>query len=216
MSIFRHKRENKGKGYSVKGFTLIEIMISMAVSAAFIAMATLTYANFYKVYYLQMGYMGIHDDARKTIALVDRDVRKATAITNIGGFVYPSSASSTFYTNFLGLYIQPSSDGTRAAEYVIYRTTNVTVTGYSSPVGVIYRDSYTNLSTARVYTKQITRYPTDLQFSFFKSPGQSAMTSLSADTAEVRTYLLISNQVLKTVSTDRIQVRSKMRNKDAW
>ncbi len=199
-----------------EGFTLVEVIISMGVSAIFLAMATVTYVNFYRIFYTQLGYRDIHDDARKTVAIIDRDVRKCLSLANVGGFAYPNSVSSNFSTNFLGLFIPAATDGSQSQQYILYRTANKQVRGYDTPVAVLYRDVYTNTAGSPILSQQITRYPVNIDFSFFKDPGQRATTALVDDTVEVRTFLMISNQVMKTISTDRIQVRSKIRNKNIF
>lgn len=199
-----------------RGFTLVEMIISMAASSLVIAMAALSFTNLYKLYFIEQGYRNIHDDARKSVALIDRDVRRALTLTNMTGAQLPANVSQDFSTNFLCIYIPATVSGDEAANIVLYKTVPVTVPGYSSPVGVLYRYVYTNTATAPIQSYQVTRNPVNIDFSFYKDPGQKATSALVNDTYEVRTFLIISNQVLKTISTDRIQVRTKIRNKNLF
>ncbi|MDL5050591.1 prepilin-type N-terminal cleavage/methylation domain-containing protein [Oscillatoria amoena NRMC-F 0135] len=209
------KTQNVTSKNQQRGFSLVEMVVSVAISGMFLSMASLAYVNFYKVFYMQQGYRDIHDDARKAVAIIDRDVRKANTLASMGGYNIPANVSANFSTNFIGLHIPASLDGTRPEEYVLYRLVDEKVRGFDAPVGLLYRFVYTNLA-AEPIVQQVTRYPVNIDFSFYKDPGQRATTALAAETAEVRTYLIISNQVTKTISTDRIQVRSKIRNKNIF
>ncbi|MDX2225649.1 MAG: prepilin-type N-terminal cleavage/methylation domain-containing protein [Verrucomicrobiae bacterium] len=202
-----------------QAMTLLEVMISMTVIAVVMAMAMTGGVDLYKKYIMEKGYRNMHADVRRSLALINRDARFATVVTNGPGGV-PFSATN------LCLFIQgtnqttPSVSRNRVVQYAltpvfyIDRTNNMLVRKewWGTSAGVV------NLASNPVSTIQLTLSNHSVRtkdefFSLYKKPGQPCIASDFPLAAEVRCYMELENQILANITTDRIQVRVQLRNK---
>src|SRR5688572_21557396 len=63
------------------GFTLVEITIASFIGMAMIGMAVLTSVNLFKDLAAANAYRDIHENARRSLAMLSRDLRASIGVT---------------------------------------------------------------------------------------------------------------------------------------
>jgi len=186
-----------------KAMTLVEVVISMAVGTAMLAMAMAAGADMYKKFLMERSYVRIHSEARRAMALLNKDIRTSLTITNALGTTFEQTS-----TNRLHL-VQPDY---ALVEYKIVQTNMGFV---NANVPSLMRNAYNSNGTL-IASTILTRDATSIQFSTWRRPGTEAWSIDS--TCEVRVQLVISNvfitNTLGNITTDRILLRTLLRTKN--
>ncbi len=197
-----------------RGFTLVEVLITTVIVGVMMAMAMTGSTDLYRKYTIERGYRNMHVDVRRSMAYLNRDVRYAAYVTNW-------SAGTSFTTN-LCLFIPNTPSSVNMNSIVQYKLSTITTAGgkvnnilirnewWGNAAGVVAVTGTPN-SFKTITSSNHSMSPQSL-FTLYLKPGQPAIT-LTAQAAEVRAYLLLTNTVLNNITTDRIQVRVQLRNK---
>ena len=170
--------------------TLVEMMIAMAVGVTILGMATGTTVELYKNFAAAEAYRNVHKEARRSLEYLSHDIRASSSLSNFVG------------TSEITLNVLNTTGGT---DSVNYKLVGLNLQRTVASGGVTFT---TNLLTEHV---------TNIAFERWTNPGIPATNGTtaaqSADTYEIRASLFITNTTVFRVSSDLLQTRAKMRNK---
>ncbi len=166
--------------------TLVETLIAVAVGGVILGAVASTSVELYKNLISAEAYSQVHEEARRAIALVSRDLRCGVDVT---------STSS----NALDLDTLNASGTTVGVHYFLQNNPSVPGTL------LLMRRS------GSAAAETLTQYATSVLFEYWANPGNPATSA--ASTFEVRVFLTITNVGNFRVSTDLLQTRVLMRNK---
>jgi Tfp pilus assembly protein PilW len=171
------------------GFTLVEVMVASTIGMALIGMTILTTTNLYKDLAAANAYRDIHENARKSISVLSRDIRSAVNVNSTDPVnLSMSVVGLTGTTNTVQYYLQDSS--------------------IDPTIKVLVRAETINGS---ISTNVLTDHATSVNFQYWSNPG--TLASSANDTFEVRAFLAITNSGTFRISSDLLQTRVLMRNK---
>lgn len=162
------------KNNAVKGFTLVEMLVTVAVSSIVIAGAFASYVMVSKQYQKIKSVSEMHNSGRSVMQVIERDIRMA-------GFVYRNDQAETVYAPIADpLIIEDSGNQCCDKIIVVYdyhddaadTTERVQVsywveqyTGSKGTRGRMYRQKDVLLPTAQTGSKDVMEdYIEDLQF----------------------------------------------------
>lgn len=174
-------------------FTLAEVMVAMTIGMIMMALTIGTSVDLYKDLSAANAYRNIHENARKSLAYLSRDLRAAISVgsvnsTNLQMTVINTSSSGAVITNAIRYYLKTStSDPT---------------------IKVLNRQVSSNGTTNET---EMTDHATYVNFEYWSNPGNAAANA--GETFEVRASLSITNTSAFRISTDLLQTRVLMRNK---
>lgn len=99
------KKENRG-------FTLVELLVAMAISSIMLAAILVTYQSQAKTHMTQQEVVDMHQNARAAMDLMAREIRMAglDPTGNAGAGIYPNGATSS-YLHFSRDFTGGESDG---------------------------------------------------------------------------------------------------------
>ncbi len=163
--------------------TLLEIMIAMTIGVTMLGMAVASSVELYKNFAAATAYRNIHEDARKSLAFISRDIRSASNVSS-----FASSAITLQVINSTG-----------AVDTIRYQLINSN----------LVRSVTTGTSTFT--TNLLTDNVTYVNFERWTNPGAPA--SDNTDTYEIRASLTVTNSSSFRISSDLLQTRVLMRNK---
>lgn len=198
------------RNHNTVAFTLVEVMISVVIIGAMMTMAMTGGVDLYKKYTMERGYKNMHSDVRRSIALINRDLRYASGITGYSPSNITFSVVSTNNATSINKVIQYKLEPI----FVSGRTNNMLIRNewLGNAAGVVNSSVTPNSRMTLTLSNHSVRSPDEF-FSCYLKPGQKCTTNNFANAAEVRCYLELENRVLANITTDRIQVRVQLRNK---
>jgi type II secretory pathway component PulJ len=181
MKLFKSRR--------LAAFTLSEVMIAATIGATMMGLAIMTTTNLYKDWTSANAYRDIHENARRSIAVLSRDIRSGVQVSTINPTnLSLSVVGLTGTTNSVQYFLQPSTVDTNMN--VLVRVENAGGTAV---------------------TNVLTDHATYVNFQYWANPGTLATSA--GETFEVRAYLAITNTSTFRISSDLLQTRVLMRNK---
>ncbi len=171
---------------SCTAFTLSEMMIASTIAVTVMGLAVASSIGLFKNFIAVENYRNIHDEARRSLALINRDIRASSNLT------FTSSNNVT-----LGVM---NSAGT--IDTVQYRLQ-----------GLFLQRTITPAGGGAATTETLTTNITTVTFERWTNPGTLATTD--ANTYELRVSMMVSNtSAFKAVEvSDLLQTRVLMRNK---
>ncbi len=173
----------------IQAFTLVEVMVAMAIGVTMIGLAMGASVDLYKDFTAANAYRGIHENARKSLAYLSRDLRSAIGVTSVN-------------TTNLSMTVISITGTTNTISYSLKAST------YDPAIRVLNRQ----VTAAGVTTNiALTDHATDVTFEYWENPGNGA--AVAGDVFEVRAVLFVTNTSGFRISTDRLQTRVLMRNK---
>lgn len=171
-------------------FTLLEAMIAVTIGVTMMGLAALTSVDLMKNFTAAEAFRNIHDEARRSMERLSRDIRSGIAVTG-----FPSAASTASTTNEMSLSVMSSTDATNLVRY------------YLANNKLMRDETVAGVTTSTNLTDNVT----SVQFTRYARPGQLATTT--NDAIEIRVSLTITNSTSFRTSTDLLQARVMMRNK---
>ena len=114
----KHKKENNyiklqasGYGFHEKGFTLVELFVSMTIFVILISMAVGIFVITLRSQRAAVALMEVNDNASLTLEQMMREMRTGSNFNNIGNGIYFTSASGhVVYYHLNGNYIERAED----------------------------------------------------------------------------------------------------------
>lgn len=168
------------------GFTFIEVMIALALAISTIGVATVISVDLYKEFSAAIAYRNVHQNARKSLAYMSRDLRAGIALTAFAtSDISFTKLSSTATTNTIRYYLSSQNLMRSETQASVTTTTNLT-------------DNVTSVTFER-----------------WTNPGTPSTTLADTYEIRAFltvTNSVVTNSVFR-ISTDLLQTRVLMRNK---
>jgi hypothetical protein len=164
-----------------KAFTLLEIMVGMAIGISLVGMVTISSATLFRDFRAANEYRNIHENARYSLAYLSRDIRCGISCT--------AFSSNDITLSILG----------------INGTTN-TVRYYLSSQNLMRAETIGGVTT----TKQMTDNITNITFERYTNPGAPATTLADTYEIRALFYVTNSNaRVASDLLQTRVLMRNK-------